>query len=108
LPLPVPIEDGFAIDTGCDFDLVLAGDLRDRLVAAGVPSSRATIQWGTKVASERFVVQAALGSNWRPAEAFFPLSPSVDENIVGLPLLRFEAVCIRPNAALTCLGRAVG
>ena len=107
-PLRAPIEDGFAVDTGCDYDLVLAQPLRDRLRAAGVPVSGASMSWGARLPAERYVVRVLVGGLWKKAEAFFPVWPRVDENLVGLPLLRFEAICIRPRACETWVGRALG
>jgi hypothetical protein len=104
--MPLPLGDGFVVDTGCDFDLILQSDLRDRLRAAGVRSTRQPIRWGRPVAAERYRVQASVGGRWSVAEAYFPLSPESDENLIGLPLLRFEALCVRVPSRETWVGRA--
>ena len=74
--LPRPAKSSFVVDTGCEYDLILARPLRDALV----------------------------GRKWRKVEAHFPLDPEVDENLVGLPMLRFEAVCLRPPMQQTWVG----
>jgi hypothetical protein len=94
------------VDTGSDFDLVITGDLRDRLRSGGLRSTMEKIQWGRPVAAERYALKARIGAKWADAEALFPLDPRVDENLIGLSMLRFEALCIRPALRETWVGRA--
>ena len=103
-----PLEDGFAVDTGCDFDLILAARLRDRLREGGLRPTRASILWGRPVIAERYRVHVWMGKVWTAADAYYPVMPRADENLVGLPLLRFETVCIRPALRETWVGRAPG
>ena len=102
--LPRPAKSSFVVDTGCEYDLILARPLRDALVAGGVPHGRSWIEWGVVIRAQRFVVYALVGRKWRKVEAHFPLDPEVDENLVGLPMLRFEAVCLRPPMQQTWVG----
>jgi len=105
--LPGPAKASFVVDTGCEYDLILARPLRDALVAGGVPFERSWIEWGAAVRAQRFGLQALIGGKWRVVEAHFPEGPEVDENLVGLPMLRFEAVCLRPPLEQTWVGRAL-
>ena len=107
-PMPTPLEDGFVVDTGCDLDLVMQAELRDRIRAVGVRSRRVVIQWGWPVVAERYAVRAIVGGRWTKAEAYFPLSPETEDNLVGMPMLRFEAVCLRPPVQQTWVGRPMG
>lgn len=105
--LPRPAKSSFVVDTGCEYDLVLARPLRDALAAGGVPFDRSWIEWGAVIRAQRFGVFALVGRKWREVEAYFPTDPEVDENLLGLPVLRFEAVCLRPPLQQAWVGRSL-
>ena len=104
--LPRSLEDGFAIDTGCDYDLILANDLRDRLRASDVPHRISSVEWGGSVTTEMYDLKVRLGGGWHVAQAHFPIPVQVEENLVGLPLLKSAGLCIRPPDRRTFLASA--
>jgi len=95
-PLPRAFVAPFIVDTGCDVPLVLSPPLRDRLKAAGCPSSADVIEWGGIVQCERYAVWAALHGKWAPVSAFYPTNPVSDQNLAGLPIFARTSVCFRP------------
>lgn len=94
-PLPRAVVAPFTVDTGCDVPFVLAPRLRDRLKVAGCVSSIDQIDWGGRVVCERYELRAFLGGRWTAFDAYYPLGPTSDQNLVGLPFFAGTTLCLR-------------
>lgn len=89
-------RNGFQVDTGSDVALGLAAPLRNWLRSTGARPRRGAMEWGPAPACEVYDVTVRVEGAWLPFEAFYPPSPTLGENLVGLPVLQKLAVCLRP------------
>jgi len=87
---------GFRIDTGADIAIGLAEPLRNWLRTVGLRPRRDAVEWGPAVSCEVYDISVLLDERWVGFDAFFPTGPKLDENLVGLPLLQWLPVCLRP------------
>lgn len=96
----------FFVDTGCDVPFFLAAPMRDWLRSAGAPKGDEVVEWGVPVVCETYDVEARVSRKWVPFTGYFPRSPSVNESVVGWPVLERVPVCLRPDVSGLALTRA--
>jgi len=99
------LEHGFQVDTGSDIAMGVAAPLRDWLRSSGARAKREAVEWGPAVKCEVYEVEVLVERGWMPFDAYFPLRPTLDENLVGLPLLQHIPLCLRPDDGLLCMSR---